>query len=99
MALREKEAGRGERVFWQKEHSRYQNKRVTLGVAVERHRAPVFLYPRWRRSRRRPTVAEAVIFDRPNISKTEMVRLVIWRHAYQLEWRCFTTGQGLGVRA
>ena len=82
MASREKEAGKGERVFWQKEHSRYQNKRVTLEVVVEGHRAPGILYQRWRRSRRRPIVAEEPIFDRPNISKKEMMRLAVWRRAY-----------------
>ena len=77
MALREKEAGKGATVFWQKAHSRYQKKRVTLEVAVERHRAPVFWYPRWRQSRRRAIVAEAPISDRPKISKRETRRLAI----------------------
>lgn len=42
MALREKEAEKGETAFSQIEHSQYRNKRATLGVVNARHRAQAF---------------------------------------------------------
>lgn len=94
MAWREKEAEKGERVFWQKERSRYQNKRVTLEVVNVRHRAQGSSYQHWRGSRKRPIAVEAPIVESLDLSKKATMRPAIWRRAYQLESTRFVWEQG-----